>query len=84
MRECNRRLLEALYVRLREQTPIVVRIGDVFLNAANEFKLAYPIYISRHQASEKKLKEEIEQNTAFKLFLEVWDPIRTLFFPLQI
>ena len=31
LRECNRRLLEVLYVRQREQSPVIQRIGDVFL-----------------------------------------------------
>lgn len=71
LRECNRRLLEVLYVRQREQGPIIQRIGDVFLNAAVEFRLAYPTYIGHHMTAEKRLKEEQENNGAFKFFLEV-------------
>jgi hypothetical protein len=71
LRECNRRLLEVLYVRQREQGPIIQRIGDIFLNAAVEFRLAYPTYIGHHMAAEKRLKEELENNGAFKFFLEV-------------
>ncbi|EKM81602.1 hypothetical protein AGABI1DRAFT_54457, partial [Agaricus bisporus var. burnettii JB137-S8] len=70
LRECNRRLLEVLYVRQREQGPIIQRIGDVFLNAAVEFRLAYPTYIGHHMTAEKRLKEEQENNGAFKFFLE--------------
>jgi hypothetical protein len=71
LRECNRRLLEVLYVRQREQGPIIQRIGDIFLNAAVEFRLAYPTYMGHHMAAEKRLKEELETNGAFKYFLEV-------------
>jgi hypothetical protein len=71
LRECNRRLLEVLYVRQREQGPVIQRIGDIFLEAATEFRLAYPAYTGHFPAAEKRLKEEIETNSEFKLFLEV-------------
>ncbi|KAF5362320.1 hypothetical protein D9756_002193 [Leucocoprinus leucothites] len=70
LRECNRRLLEVLYVRQREQGPIIQRIGDIFLNAAVEFRLAYPTYIGHHMAAEKRLNEEKEKNGNFRFFLE--------------
>lgn len=71
LRECNRRLLEVLYVRQREQGPIIQKIGDIFLNAAVEFRLAYPTYIGHYLIAEKRLKDEIESNGGFKFFLEV-------------
>ncbi|KAJ7493246.1 signal transducer [Mycena galericulata] len=70
LRECNRRLLEVMYVRQREQAPVIQRIGDVFLSAATEFRLAYPIYIGNHPLAEKRMKEEIDSNPEFRLFLE--------------
>ncbi|RXW24807.1 hypothetical protein EST38_g1012 [Candolleomyces aberdarensis] len=70
LRECNRRLLEVLYVRQREQGPVIQRIGDIFLEAATEFRLAYPAYTGHYPTAEKRLKEEIEHNSEFKLFLE--------------
>ncbi|TRM58720.1 CNH domain-containing protein [Schizophyllum amplum] len=70
LRECNRRLLEVMYVRQREQAPVVQRIGDIFLDAATEFRLAYPIYAGHHPMAEKRLKEELEQNSAFRLWVE--------------
>ncbi|KAL1658879.1 CNH domain-containing protein [Schizophyllum commune] len=70
LRECNRRLLEVMYVRQREQAPVVQRIGDIFLDAATEFRLAYPIYAGHHPMAEKRLKEELEQNGAFRLWIE--------------
>lgn len=70
LRECNRRLLEVMYVRQREQFPVIQRIGDVFLDAATEFRWAYPVYIGHHPLAEKRLKEETENNSEFRLFIE--------------
>ncbi|KAF8638446.1 hypothetical protein AX17_002203 [Amanita inopinata Kibby_2008] len=70
LRECNRRLLEVMSVRQREQAPIIQKIGDIFLEAATEFRLAYPVYIGHHPIAEKRMKDEVERNPEFKLFLE--------------
>nr|GAT55060.1 predicted protein [Mycena chlorophos] len=70
LRECNRRLLEVIYVRQREQAPVIQRIGDIFLDAATEFRLAYPIYVGHHPLAEKRVKEELDTNPAFRLFVE--------------
>lgn len=71
LRECNRRLLEVVYVRQREQAPVIQRIGDIFLDAATEFRLAYPIYVGHHPLAEKRMKEELDANPQFRLFIEV-------------
>jgi len=71
LRECNRRLLEVLNVRQREEGPVILRIGDIFLEAATEFRFAYPVYIGHYPLAEKRLKEEVEANSNFRLFLEV-------------
>ncbi|KAJ6607005.1 hypothetical protein B0H10DRAFT_2073442 [Mycena sp. CBHHK59/15] len=70
LRECNRRLLEVVYVRQREQAPVIQRIGDIFLDAATEFRLAYPIYVGHHPLAEKRMKEELDVNPEFRLFIE--------------
>ncbi|KAL0576451.1 Rho guanine nucleotide exchange factor [Marasmius crinis-equi] len=70
LRECNRRLLEVLYVRQREQSPVIQRIGDVYLDAATEFRAAYPIYVGGFMAAEKRLREEAENNVQWRLFVE--------------
>ncbi|TDL23713.1 Dbl domain-containing protein [Rickenella mellea] len=70
LRECNRRLLEVMAVRQREQSPIIQRIGDVFLTAAAEFRLAYPIYVGNLPVAEKRLKDELEHNVEFRRFVE--------------
>lgn len=71
LRECNRRLLEVMAVRQREQAPIIQRIGDIFLDAATEFRLAYPIYVGHHPIAEKRVRDELESNPSFRLFIEV-------------
>lgn len=71
LRECNKRLVEAMYVRQREQSPIIQRIGDVFVEAARSFRYAYPAYVARLPLAEKRFKEEIEANANLRLFLEV-------------
>ena len=71
LRECNRRLLEVLNIRQREQAPIIHGIGDIFLEAATEFRLAYTIYIGHFQVAEKRMRDEIVNNPTFRLFLAV-------------
>ncbi|EMD39100.1 hypothetical protein CERSUDRAFT_47353 [Gelatoporia subvermispora B] len=70
LRECNRRLLEVLYVRQREQAPVIQGIGDIFLDAATEFRLAYPIYVGHLPIAEKRVKDESEKNAEFRRFLD--------------
>jgi RHO1 GDP-GTP exchange protein 1/2 len=71
LRECNHQLLDFLYIRQREQGLIVQSIGDIFLTAATNFRTVYPVYIGRHPLAEKRLKEELEHNPEFRLFIEV-------------
>ncbi|KAF9001525.1 CNH domain-containing protein [Cyathus striatus] len=71
LRESNRRLLEVLYVRQREQGGVVQMVGDIFLDAAaDSFREAYPAYIGHHPLAEKRLRDETEQNSEFRLFIE--------------
>lgn len=71
LRECNRNLLEMMYVRQREQGEVISKIGDIFLHAATEFRLAYPAYMGQLPGADKRLKGEMEANGAFRVFLEV-------------
>ncbi|TBU24200.1 Dbl-like domain-containing protein [Dichomitus squalens] len=70
LRECNRHLLETIYVRQREQAPVIQCIGDIFLDAAAQFRLAYPIYVGHLPVAEKRMKDELERNAEFKRFVE--------------
>jgi len=71
LRQCNRRLLDVLSVRQREQQPVIQRIGDVFLNAAADFRNVYPVYVGHLPVAEKRIKDEMESNAEFRRFLEV-------------
>lgn len=71
IRECSRRLLEVMYVHQREEGPIILRIGGILLEAATEFSFTYPTYIGHYPFAGKRLKEEMEANSNFRLFLEV-------------
>ncbi|KNZ75187.1 Rho1 guanine nucleotide exchange factor 1 [Termitomyces sp. J132] len=70
LRECNRRLIEVMYVRQREEGPVIQAIGDVMFDAAVEFRLPYPAYIGHHPIAEMRLRDEMERNSEFKLFIE--------------
>ncbi|KAF9232409.1 CNH domain-containing protein [Melanogaster broomeanus] len=70
LRECNKRLVEALYVRQREQAPIIQKIGDIFVDAARSFRFAYPTYVGHLPLAEKRFKEEVEANAELRLFFE--------------
>ena len=61
-----------MHVREREQGEVIYKIGDIFLNAAAEFRSAYSTYVSRLQAAEERLKEEMEGNGELRMFLEVY------------
>jgi hypothetical protein len=84
LRECNKRLLEVMYVRQREQAPVIQRIGDIFLETATIFRLAYPTYVGHLPLAEKRMKDEIETNPEFRLFLEVRRLISFSFFAVGI
>lgn len=60
-----------MYVRQREQAPIIQRIGDIFLTAAAEFRLPYPDYVGHLPLAEKRMKDELENNQEFRRFHEV-------------
>ena len=70
LRRCNRRLLEALAIRKREQAPLIQWIGDVFVANAADLRNAYPAYVSHLERAEKRLQEEIRSNDRMRLFLE--------------
>jgi RHO1 GDP-GTP exchange protein 1/2 len=71
VRRVNRQLLEVLNIRQREQSLVIQRVGDIFLEIATEFRLVYPPYVGHLPLAEKRLKDETERNHEFRLFLEV-------------
>jgi hypothetical protein len=78
VRDANKRLLELLYVRQREQGPVIGHISDILLApATTDFKDVYPTYIGHYPIAEKFLREELERNPEFRLFVEVSEVIST-------
>lgn len=71
VRRASSQLVEILNVRQREQSLVIQRVGDIFLQVAAEFRLVYPPYVGHLPLAEKRLKEEAEGNHEFRLFLEV-------------
>ncbi|WWD17661.1 hypothetical protein CI109_102102 [Kwoniella shandongensis] len=69
LREACRRLIEEFTIRMREQ-PIILSVGDLFLQAATEFRNIYPEYTGRLPQAEAALTKEMDENTEFRLFIE--------------
>lgn len=63
IRRASRRLLDNFGIRLREQTPLVENIGDIFLEATTEFRALYPTYIDNLPQADLLLNEALEDPT---------------------
>jgi hypothetical protein len=70
IREATRRLIENFAIRQREQ-PLILTVGDIFLEAAADFHDIYPQYTGNLPHAETALSREIEENPDFRLFIEV-------------
>ena len=64
------RLLSALYARRREDNSNQ-SIGDILLKPSCEFRSVYSAYFGCLPSAEKKLTHEMEDNSDFRLFIEV-------------
>jgi hypothetical protein len=73
IREATRRLLENFSIRQREQ-PLILSVGDIFLEAAADFHDIYPQYTGNLPYAETVLSRELEDNPDFRLFAEVSVP----------
>jgi hypothetical protein len=71
LRETNRRILDKLYVRQREEGAFVQFIGDIFLTAATEFRVVYPKYVGNLARAGQRVKEELQINPSFRAFHDV-------------
>ncbi|KAG8980920.1 hypothetical protein FRB94_010320 [Tulasnella sp. JGI-2019a] len=69
LRETSRRLLKKLTIRQKEQQPNIEIIGDILLEASNDFSRIYPSYIGHLPIARERLKRECEVNTELRLFL---------------
>ena len=74
LRETNRRILEKLYVRQREEGPFIQFIGDIFLTAATEFRVVYPKYVGNLARAGQRVKDELQLNPRFRAFHDVSRP----------
>jgi hypothetical protein len=70
IREATRRLIENFAIRQREQ-PLILTVGDIFLEAAADFHDIYPQYTGNLPHAEIALSREIDENPDFRLFVEV-------------
>jgi hypothetical protein len=71
--ESCRNLIDSFAIRERESTqrPLIQNVGDIFLQAAAEFRGIYPDYTGNLPHAEHVLKRELEENATFRLFSEV-------------
>nr|XP_019015157.1 uncharacterized protein I206_01245 [Kwoniella pini CBS 10737]OCF53938.1 hypothetical protein I206_01245 [Kwoniella pini CBS 10737] len=69
LKEACKRLIEEFHIRMREQ-PIIFFVGDLFLQAATEFRNIYPEYTGKLPQAELALSREMEDNLEFRLFIE--------------
>lgn len=75
LHEACRRLIDNFAIREREsaQRPLILSVGDIFLEAATEFRNMYPQYTGHLPQAESMLKKELDENSDFRLFCEVCD-----------
>lgn len=69
IRRASRRLLDNFGIRLREQSPLVQNIGDIFLEATTDFRALYPTYTDNLPQADELLNEALE-DTAFATWLD--------------
>lgn len=70
LREACRRLIDNFSIRQREQAPLIATVGDIFLEAATDFRRLYPEYTGNLPRAEIALKAELEENPEFRLYAE--------------
>lgn len=65
IRRASRALLDNFAIHLREQGPLVQTVGDIFLEAAIEFRSLYPSYTDNLPKAEALLSQALEENRPF-------------------
>ena len=73
LHETCSRLIDHFAIREREspQRPLILSVGDIFLTAAADFRMAYPEYTGNLPQAEALIKKEMEENPEFRFFCEV-------------
>jgi hypothetical protein len=76
LHEACKRVIESFAIREREsaQRPLIQLVGDIYLQAAAEFRNIYPEYTGSLPAAEIALKKELDDNPEFRFFCEVSSP----------
>ncbi|KAG5719256.1 hypothetical protein E4T56_gene13374 [Termitomyces sp. T112] len=69
LRECNRRLIEAMHIRRREEDSLR-SIGGIAFEAVIDFMSPYPAYSGYHLIAERRLKDDIDNNPDIRIFSE--------------
>ena len=73
LHDASRRLLEHFTIREREsaQRGLISSVGDIFLQAAADFRNIYPEYTGNLPQAENALRQEMEDNADFRFFCDV-------------
>ncbi|KAI6102089.1 hypothetical protein F5141DRAFT_1241795 [Pisolithus sp. B1] len=66
----HERLMEALFVRQREQHPLVQSVCDIILESFFQFKLDYESYIEHYPLAEQRHRTELNHNKAYQDFVQ--------------
>ncbi|ODO05898.1 hypothetical protein I350_04959 [Cryptococcus amylolentus CBS 6273] len=69
LREASAALIEEFTIRVREQ-PVIRFVGDLFLQAATEFRNIYPEYTGKLPQAEATLSKELEENPELRLYID--------------
>src|SRR5687767_14084050 len=67
----HRKLVEAFHSVQREQHPVIRSVTDAMMDAALNFREAYMEYIPNYPIAAYYIDHEMENNPAFKAFVEV-------------
>ena len=73
IREASGRILDHFTIREREsaQPGLIPSVGDIFLQAAADFRNIYPEYTGNLPHAENVLRQEMEDNADFRFFCDV-------------
>lgn len=71
IRRASRRLIDNFAIRLREQSPLILTVGDILLEAATDFRSLYPEYMDNLTHADHILTTACEENRQFGAWLEV-------------
>ncbi|WVQ77044.1 hypothetical protein IAR50_006723 [Cryptococcus sp. DSM 104548] len=69
LREASVALIEEFTIRVQEQ-PVIQFVGDLFLQAATEFRNIYPEYTGKLPQAEAALSKEMEENPDLRLYID--------------